>query len=230
MWTRSELKTKAKADIKICYWKAVLASIVLTFCAGGSTGSAGGSNNSESGDIFNSLTDGELIAVVGIILAAVGIAMIITLALKIFVLNPFVVGGHKFFADGTDENGASLAALVYAFKNNYMNQVFVIFMRNLFISLWSLLFIIPGVVKAYQYRMVPYILGEDPDISYKEALEMSKDMMDGNKWNAFVLDLSFILWYLLSGITFGLVYIFYVGPYVNFTNAELYMALKNNNY
>ena len=64
----------------------------------------------------------------------------------------------------------------------------------------------------------------------EEAFRESKRMMDGNKWDAFVLDLSFVLWYLLSGITFGILAVFYVGPYVNQTNAALYDWLKLHRY
>lgn len=234
MWTRSELKTKAKADLKICYWKAVLASVILAFCTGGSSGgSSANSNNGNNSEAFQnafgSLSSGEILAAIAIVLAVVGVALVIGLGLKIFVFNPLAVGGHKFFLTGTGEQGAELSNFGYVFKNNYMNQVLVIFMRDLFIGLWSLLFVIPGVVKSYQYRMVPYLLSEDPSLNYKEALAKSKDMMAGQKWNAFVLDLSFILWIILSACTFGILYVFYVGPYIQFTNAELYVALKDDN-
>ena len=62
--------------------------------------------------------------------------------------------------------------------------------------------------ESYEYKMIPYILAENPRISRKRAFEISKNMMDGEKWNAFVLDLSFIGWNLLSTITFGIVGVF----------------------
>ena len=82
------------------------------------------------------------------------------------------------------------------------------FHTQLSIFLWALLFLIPGIYKQYQYRMVEYILAEHPDMPYKEAMKMSRDMMNGQKWNAFVLDLSFILWEMLGVLTCGLVHIF----------------------
>ena len=99
------------------------------------------------------------------------------------------------------------------------------FFRDLYVVLWSLLFIIPGIYKSYQYRMVSYILAENPDMPYKEVLQRSKDMMNGQKWKTFVLDWSFILWHMLGGITCGLAEVFYVAPYVNLTNAALYRQL-----
>ena len=97
---------------------------------------------------------------------------------------------------------------------------------NLFIGLWSLLFIVPGIVKYYEYSMIPYILSEDPNISRQEAFIKSKKLMSGNKWRAFVLTLSFIPWYILGALTFGVVSLFYVQPYQQLTSAALYEELK----
>lgn len=74
--------------------------------------------------------------------------------------------------------------------------------------------------------MIPYILAENPGIDSREAFAVSKQMMDGNKWAAFVLDLSFLGWQILSVFTCGILSVFYVNPYVYMTNAELYVALK----
>ncbi|MBR3154558.1 MAG: DUF975 family protein, partial [Lachnospiraceae bacterium] len=72
----------------------------------------------------------------------------------------------------------------------------------------------------------PYILAENPDLEWREVFSISRQMMDGEKWNAFVLDLSFLGWVFLSAITLGLVGIFYVNPYKGLTDAALYMALR----
>ena len=110
-----------------------------------------------------------------------------------------------------------------------MNIVLTLFLRNLYTVLWTFLFIVPGIIKSYEYRMIPYILAENPDMDRREAFQLSKDMMQGEKWNAFVLDLSFIGWQILSGITLGIVGIFWTNPYVYATNAELYLELKLRN-
>ena len=107
-----------------------------------------------------------------------------------------------------------------------MNIVKTMILRDIFIALWSLLFFIPGIIKAYEYRMIPYLLSEDPAMSYQEAFAQSKALMTGNKWKAFVLDLSFILWDIGSIFTCGLLGIFYVGPYKASTSAALYETLK----
>ena len=100
------------------------------------------------------------------------------------------------------------------------------FCRDIFIFLWTLLLIVPGIVKSYEYRMVPYVLAENPDLSREEAFALSKRMMDGDKMNAFILDLSFIGWAILTILTFGLVGIFYYQPYLALTDAALYQTLK----
>ena len=98
----------------------------------------------------------------------------------------------------------------------------------MFLFLWTLLLIIPGIVKAYEYRMVPYILAEQPDINYSDAFSISKQMMDGQKMDTFILDLSFIGWTLLETITCGLTGIFWSQPYIDAVNGELYVWLRDD--
>lgn len=99
-------------------------------------------------------------------------------------------------------------------------------MRHLKIFLWSLLFIIPGVIKSYETFMVPYLLAENPDIDRREIFVLSRRMMDGNKMNLFILNLSFIGWMFLSMLTSGLAYIFFVGPYYDASLANMAMRIK----
>ncbi len=94
-----------------------------------------------------------------------------------------------------------------------------------FVWLWSMLFVIPGIIKSYSYAMAPYILAENNDMTAREALNESKRIMDGHKWEFFVLQLSFILWILLGSVTFGLAYI-YVTPYMNMTAVNFYNSIK----
>lgn len=88
----------------------------------------------------------------------------------------------------------------------------------LFITLWSLLLVIPGIVKSFSYSLTPYILAKYPEVPAQEALNHSKRLMNGRKYELFVLELSFIGWGILSTVTFGIVGIFYVMPYVLITN------------
>ncbi|MCL2546619.1 MAG: DUF975 family protein [Oscillospiraceae bacterium] len=96
-----------------------------------------------------------------------------------------------------------------------------------FVFLWSLLFFIPGIIKAIAYSMAPYILAENPDMTAREALNKSKEITQGHKGELFVLALSFIGWILLTVVTFGIAFI-YVGPYMQATYANTYRKLSGN--
>lgn len=150
----------------------------------------------------------------------------VAIILKIFVLAPLEVGANNYFKINTTVK-AELSALGFSFKKkNYWKMVKTIFLRNLYVTLWSFLFLIPGIIKNYEYRMVPYILSDAPGITTKDAFRISKEMMRGNKWKAFVLDFSFIGWQMLALVTCGFSNVFYVNPYIYATNAELFVALR----
>ncbi len=174
-------------------------------------------------------TDPETKAALGIALAFIGVVLVVifvvSVLMSLLLFNPLEVGCRGFFASNA-ESPAELSALKLGF-HPYGRTVGAMFLRGLFLFLWGLLFIIPGIIKSYSYRMVPYILAEDPNISGKDAITLSRQMMDGQKWNTFVLDLSFIGWYLLSVLTLGILGIFYVKPYKCSTDAELYQTLKS---
>lgn len=164
--------------------------------------------------------------VIGLIVFIISLfIMAIGLAVRYLLLVPFEYGCRKFFRKNLDEP-AKLSNIVYVFDSHYKNVIKTAFMTDLFIYLWSLLFIIPGIIKTYEYRLVPYIVSENPTISFKEAQAESAKLMKGNKWKSFILDLSFIGWDLLSLCTFGLLKIFFVGPYKASTDAALYESLK----
>ena len=165
------------------------------------------------------------LAVLGAAMAGVVLVVLLIGSLfRIFVTNPIEVGCQNFFVRNS-EAPAELGEIKCGF-HPYWRNVGAMLLRGLFLFLWTLLFIVPGIIKAYSYRMVPYILADDPTISGRDAITLSRRMMDGQKWNAFVLDLSFIGWFLLSAVTLGLVGIFYTNPYVYATHAELYQTLK----
>ena len=101
----------------------------------------------------------------------------------------------------------------------------VSFFTGLFTFLWSLLLVIPGIIKAFGYSMAMYILAENPSIGALDALKQSENMMKGHKMEMFILDLSFIGWHLLASITFGIAYIWVI-PYINATKTNFYNKIK----
>ena len=179
-----------------------------------------------------SVDQDEVNFVVSTVLAILAIGFVIYLVITVFalafkylLLTPFEYGCRKFFRKNLDEP-AKLSNIVYVFDSHYKNIVKTAFLTDLFIWLWSLLFIVPGIIKAYQYRLVPYIMSENPEMSFRDAQAESARLMNGNKWKTFVLDLSFIGWDILSIFTWGLLEIFFVAPYKASTHAALYESIK----
>ncbi len=169
-----------------------------------------------------------ILAVFAIVLVFVIIFAVIVLLVRIFFLNPLEVGCMRFFVSNLNEEG-KISSLGYAFDHRYRNQVYIMFMRSLFTFLWSLLCLIPGIYKGYEYRLIPYLLAEYPDLTKEQAFATSKQMMHGYKMKAFLLDLSFIGWWLLNMLTLGILGIFFVGPYYHSTAAAFYEALRGYN-
>lgn len=218
MFIRSDLKDRAKVILRTSYWYALLVSFILSLF-GASGGWSSGFPKTENGSFSN--IDFRIL---GFILGLITIASLFALLLRIFLGYPLEVAGRKFFIENA-RGKTDLNYLGYSFKENrYLRFVKVMFLKNLFILGWTLLFIIPGIIKTYAYRMVPYILADYPEMDYREALRMSNEMTMGVKLDIWVLDLSFIGWYLLGILACGIGVIFVV-PYHEATNAELYIKL-----
>lgn len=241
MWSRAVLKTKAKDAMGRNYWRCVLAALVLLIAAGAGNGFTVIRNIGEAmedyigypgymrhyGYYYHGPGAGFGMGIFwGILAVIVGMLGIVFILLAVFVFLPLEVGGCRFFLENAYEP-AGAGKLLFAFRGRlYWKSVVTLFLRNLFIGLWSILFLIPGIYKAYEYRMVPYLLADCPQLSRREVFQISREMMDGQKLNAFVLDLSFIGWGILSACTLYILDIFYVGPYRRATNAELFLELK----
>lgn len=184
------------------------------------------SENSDiySGNLFN------VGMITGLLAGIATVVILIVLVAKVFVGNLLKMGGYRFFIlNQTAQPG--IGTLLDGFRSgHYVNIVLTMFLRDLFTALWSLLLVVPGIVKHYEYLMVPYIIAENPAMDYKEAFQISKQMMDGEKMEAFIMDLSFLGWYLLSAVTCGLLAIFYVNPYVQASFAEMYTFNKQKTY
>ena len=99
------------------------------------------------------------------------------------------------------------------------------FLRTLFTVLWSLLFIIPGIVKGLSYAMTPFILEEHPEMTASEAIKASMRLMDGHKMDLFILGLTFIGWQILACLTMGIGFLF-LNPYMNATYAAFYRSIS----
>lgn len=228
MWNRAELKMRGNMAFKKNYVSAVVVALLMGIF-GTVSGESSARRVSENSDIYS----GNLFNVGMITGLLAGIATVvirIVLVAKVFVGNLLKMGGYRFFIlNQTAQPG--IGTLLDGFRSgHYVNIVLTMFLRDLFTALWSLLLVVPGIVKHYEYLMVPYIIAENPAMDYKEAFQISKQMMDGEKMEAFIMDLSFLGWYLLSAVTCGLLAIFYVNPYVQASFAEMYTFNKQKAY
>lgn len=196
MWTRAELKSRAKAGLKNYIWMAILAGIVsslVTGLVGGLVGLLG------------------LIPILGWIAAPI-IGLVFGAVVGTGVASYYV----KSTRSGND---AGLGEIFSGFQ-----KVGTIAGVTIFYWLWQLVPIM-NIIKRYELYMVYYLAAEFPEKSRKEIFQLSKRMMDGNKMNAFILELSFFGWVLLGIITCGIGMLF-VTPYIGATAAELYLWLK----
>lgn len=233
MWSREELKVRAKAVLSTNYWKAFLISLVILVASGGGGGGSGGgrggsSNNyGKTGSNLSSIVNDNLLIFIVALIAVSFIVILIAAAIRIFLGFPLEVGGRKYFIKSAQyENNKKCFS--FAFRaENYKGIVLTMLLKAVQNFLWFLLLIIPGIIKYYAYKMVPYILADNPNIGYKRAIELSKKMTDGQKFSIFVLDLSFIGWFLL-GLLALVVGTLFVLPYKNATEAELYLVLRKN--
>lgn len=228
MWNRAELKMRGNMAFKKNYVSAVVVALLMGIF-GTVSGESSARRVSENSDIYS----GNLFNVgmiTGLLAGIATVVILIVLVAKVFVGNLLKMGGYRFFIlNQTAQPG--IGTLLDGFRSgHYVNIVLTMFLRDLFTTLWSLLLVVPGIVKHYEYLMVPYIIAENPAMDYKEAFQISKQMMDGEKMEAFIMDLSFLGWYLLSAVTCGLLAIFYVNPYVQASLAEMYTFNKQKAY
>ncbi len=240
MWSREELKSRAKAVLRTNYWKALLISLVIAVACGSNGGGSrinldnGNSNNNYSASktwilsdsLFSNVT-ANIIAVIALGAIAITIIIVFASAFRIFLGYPLEVGGRRYFIKSARYEDNSKCFSFAFYRENYSAIVFTMLLKGIQNFLWFLLFIIPGIVKSYSYSMVPYILADNPRIGIRRAIELSNNMTDGHKFDMFVLDLSFIGWWLLCILTLGLGSIF-LNPYIDATKAELYWVLRNN--
>lgn len=238
MWTRRELKENAKAALKSYYWWGVLVCVIAGLLGAGSGGTGinvgnysvnnGGSYSSDYGSSYMTPEMESTLAIIaGVGVVVAFLLMVATICFRVFVSNVVHVGKLNFFLESRYQGvSAGVGRLFFGFsKGKYLNIVKIMFLKVLYEVLWTLLLIIPGIIKHYEYYMVPYLLADEPTLDRKEAFRLSKEMMDGNKFNTWVLELSFIGWYLL-GLLACCIGIIFVNPYAEATYAELYLTLK----
>lgn len=147
--------------------------------------------------------------------------------IRILFINPIQVGEKRLFLESINYKKTKLWAITYPFKikkNRYKNTVETMLTVRIYQLLWNIT-IIGGAIKHYSYLMIPYIIAENPHIEAKDAIKMSKIMMNGNKWKAFLTDITFFGWEVLNVFTLGLAGLYY-RPYYMATFVALYTKLR----
>ncbi|MCR5607557.1 MAG: DUF975 family protein [Lachnospiraceae bacterium] len=162
------------------------------------------------------------------------LVLIIYVIATIFILNPLQVGLARFFLTEDEDEKHRASTVFWGFRNNYLNIVTVMFIRDVKILFWSLFCGLPGIIKAYKLYLVPYILSEDPYLSAGDVCGLSEEATYGEKFNIFITELTFIGWWILVFATiwiFGLgllIAILFVQPYFHATMACVYKDLSKS--
>lgn len=143
----------------------------------------------------------------------------------IIVLGPLSYGLCRVLVKRVKNEGkVELGDLFDGFKEAFTDSLLLGLLQSIFVFLWSLLLVIPGIVKSYSYAMSSFIQQDSPNKNWKQCLDASIDMMNGNKMQLFLLDLSFLGWYILGALCFGVGTLFVI-PYHQMARANFYMAL-----
>lgn len=146
---------------------------------------------------------------------------------SLFVLLPLAVGYSNSMRVLLETGDNRLANNSFSLGfGNWLHVVWGMILSTIYIFLWTLLLIIPGIIKSYSYALTPYILVEHPEMSANEAIEESMRLMDGHKFDLFYLQLSFIGWAILSILSLGLGF-FWLIPYQMTAQAAFYRDIKN---
>lgn len=238
MWTIGEVKRAGWRNVKKYFWPAYFVAIIASLFSG--SGQVQNVQNfvSEDSSLYLSIVSSILL-----------IVFVVAALVKIFVGNPLEVGGDRFYMESRAlGETAGIGKVLWVFRSShYLNVVKIMFLRDLYTVLWGMLLIIPGIVKSYEYIMIPYILSENPEANSRDVFALTKDMMTGSKFQYFCLSLSFIGWLLLAMVIagaigsalFGLLLIWpaifvefvivaLVSPYIYASTAEVYACMRKS--
>lgn len=233
----ADFRQKAREVLKGKWGIAVIAGLLASLLGGTSGGSVdinfdfsgAESPNIQSFDLKHIFQELIPEPFRGILLGGILYAVVVVLvfAALYYVLGSVVgIGYAQFNLDLHDQANPSIGTLFSRFQM-WKNAALTRLLRDVYIFLWSLLLIIPGIVASYSYAMAEYILAENPQLTPKEAIARSKELMQGNRWRLFCLHFSFIGWLLLTLLTFGIGALWLV-PYQQASVAAFYREISAN--
>lgn len=187
----------------------------------------------------NSVTSGSilvtLIAAVNSMVGSAGITVFLFIVLSlllalgawVFLFNMYTVVSRRIFLEGRVYEKLTIQRFAFLLRVKRWTKVsLTMALASLYQMLWALT-IVGGIIKRYSYFLVPYIAAENPDISPKKAVNLSRKMMHGHKWECFVFELTYWGWDMLGSLTFGLTAIFYSNPYKTAAFSEFYVQMRD---
>ena len=214
MRTRQEIKAIGKERFKANYWACVLAVLLVTLAIGAVSGILSAPATAAAAN-----SDSE---------AAVTVSSSVSY-LAFLIVGPLTIGQCYFFVMNVlGRTDITCTTPFTAAFTNYGRKLGGYLWMYLFTFLWSLLFIIPGIIKSFSYAMTTYILADCPNVCARDALKLSMRIMNGHKGELFVFYLSFIGWGILTCLTAGLLGVFYVQPYLNSALAVYYLEVRED--
>ena len=230
-----DFREQARDVLSGNWGSAVLTTLIASVLGADITMSIGSNASSVTSSVNNTINNGNgdtsyssllssvpittLTYIMGAVMAIAGLVIIIGIIQ--YVIGSFVsLGLIQYNLDLIDGRDVELGQIFS--KAPMFGKAFWLRLRmSIFTALWTLLFIIPGIIKAYAYSMSGFILTENPEMTAKEAMEVSQKMMQGNKWRLFCLEFSFIGWKLLGALSLG-IGMLWVNPYYNAAVAAFY--------
>ena len=166
-----------------------------------------------------------LVGAASVILATAFVTIVVTLVVG----SVIELGYMRFNLDLVDRQKQPELKTLFDYFSVWRTAFCARFLRGLYVFLWSLLFIIPGIVAEYSYAMTGFILAENPELTASEAIEKSKEIMYGNRWRLFCLRFSFVGWSFLCGLTFGIGNL-WLTPYMQAADAAFYREITGTSY
>ncbi|MBQ0084387.1 MAG: DUF975 family protein [Clostridiales bacterium] len=164
--------------------------------------------------------------IVGAITAIISLIPTVGSVVAVIVTGPIAYGSTKLFLkQARDGQKMDIGGLFDGFKDDFGGTFLISLMTYIFTFLWSLLFIIPGIIKTYSYSMAYYIKVDHPEYGWKECINESKKITNGHKMELFILDLSFIGWIFVGSLCLGIGTL-WVAAYMEATRAQFYESIK----
>ena len=234
MKTNTQFKNEALAALKGNWGKAVLATLVYALLVGLAVGPSTWQTIETQAYVQEHVSGSSVYAAASLIQdpayqllqkKQTGTSAF-TFLIEVFLIFPLLVGFANAFRVLLVK--ADNDILPNTFKigfSNYWHKVLGMLHMVILIGLWSLLFLIPGIIKGFSYAMTPFILEENPELGTQQAIHRSRMMMRGHKFDLFWLYLSFIGWGILCIFTFGIGY-FWLAPYMETAQAAFYEEVK----